>query len=253
MPKLEWSTIEHDNDFTQPLVDMFKKVSPQVKVEASSILWENYKQELTSMAIYGHGADVSQAGAPVVNDLVAMNTLRPFTAREMASLGGESAFTEIAWQSSLRMAENKVWAIPLVSDPYAITYWSDMLEEAGVDETQAFTQEHIEETFERLQASGVEYPWLTNFHTNKFNTIHGVASWLWAQGTDFVSEDGTEALFTGPAALAGLKAYYRLARFVSPVCLRADNQEYRQLFQERRAAATLKQMLSMVRGVTCIP
>jgi multiple sugar transport system substrate-binding protein len=194
---------------------------------------------MTSMAIHGHGIDVSQIGAPVVNDLVAMNVLRPFTAREMAVLGGENAFTVAAWQSSLRIAENKIWAIPLISDSYAITYWSDLLERAGVDEKQAFTLEHIEETFQRLRESGIEYPWLTNFHFNKFTSIHGASSWVWAQSTDFVSADGREALFVGPAALAGLKAYFRLSRYVSPASLGFDPQEYNRLFLERQAAATI--------------
>jgi multiple sugar transport system substrate-binding protein len=240
MPKLEWSVLGQESSITQPLLDMFKKICLQAQVEVSSLSWGSYKQELTSMAIYGHGADVSQAGAPVVNDLVAMNALRPFTFREMASLGGEAAFTRAAWQSSLRLAEDKVWAIPLFSDPYAITYWSDMLEQAGVDEGQAFTLEHIEDTFQKLQASGIEYPWLVNFHLDPFIAIHGAASWVWAQGTDFVSEDGRKALFADPPALAGLQAYYRLARFVSPACLQLNNQEeYDQLFLERRVAATI--------------
>jgi multiple sugar transport system substrate-binding protein len=239
MPKLEWSVLGQENNITQSLVEKFKNIFPQAQVDVSSLLWESYKEELTNIAIYRRGADVSQAGAPVVSDLVAMNALRPFSAGEMASLGGESVFTKIAWQSSLRLAENKVLAIPLFSDPYAIIYWSDMLEDAGVNETQAFTQEHIEETFERLQARRIEYPWLIPFHSDTYSSIHGVASWVWAQGTDFVSADGRKALFTDQAALTGLQAYYRLARFVSPECLRTNYHEYNQLFLDRRAAASI--------------
>jgi ABC-type glycerol-3-phosphate transport system substrate-binding protein len=239
MPKLVWSVLDQGNNITQPLLDMFKEVSSQAQVEVNSVMWDTYKQEFTSMAIHGHGIDVSQAGAPVVNDLVAMNALRPFTAREMTLLGGESAFIAAAWNSSLRFDENKVWAIPLFSDPYAIAYWSDMLEQAGIDEKQAFTLEHIEETFQRLQTSGIEYPWLTNFHYDKHISIHGAAGWVWAQNTDFVSKDAREALFAAPAALTGLKAYFRLAKFVSPACLRLDSREYERLFLERRTAATI--------------
>ena len=242
MPKLVWSVLQQENNITQPLLDMFKKVFPQAQVEVANIPWDTYKQEFTSMAIHGHGIDVSQTGAPVANDLIAMNALRPFTAREMALLGGENAFIEVARKSSLCFTENKVWSVPLFSDPYVITYWSDMLEQAGIDEKQAFTLEHIEETFQRLQASGIEYPWLINFHYDKFIPIHSVASWVWAQNTDFISEDGRKALFIGSAALTGLKAYFRLAKFVSPACLHLDDQQYNRLFLERRAAATICNM-----------
>ena len=38
-----------------------------------------------------------------------------------------------------------------------IYYWRDLLEQAGVDERTAFqTPEHMEETMQRLQASGVD-------------------------------------------------------------------------------------------------
>ena len=42
----------------------------------------------------------AQIGAPLVSDMLSMNVLRPFSAREVAALGGEGAFHPAAWQIS---------------------------------------------------------------------------------------------------------------------------------------------------------
>jgi multiple sugar transport system substrate-binding protein len=128
-------------------------------VELHIIPWDNYKQELTAMALYGQGVDVSQVGAPVVNDLVAMNSLRPYTQKEIDSFGGASVFAPVAWNKMLSINEESEYAVPWIVDPRAIIYWRDMFEDAGVDEATAFTSfENMEQAFERLQEKGFQTP-----------------------------------------------------------------------------------------------
>ena len=65
--------------------------SAESRVEVSNIPWSQYKDTLTQLALHSRGEGIAQVGAPVVNDLLAMNALRPFSSAEFAALGGQAA------------------------------------------------------------------------------------------------------------------------------------------------------------------
>jgi ABC-type glycerol-3-phosphate transport system substrate-binding protein len=151
-------------------------------------------------------------------------------------MGGEAVFAPAAWQSAQRMSDGRLYSVPWLADPHVIFFWRDMLEQAGVDQETAFqTPDNLTEALIRLQASGVSKPWLLNAG-HKYNAIHTVSSWIWAAGGDFLSKDGNKALFTEPQALAGLKAYFSMIRFMGPESHTADYEFNEQLFVSRQSA-----------------
>lgn len=203
------------------------------------IPWETYKDELTAIAIYGKGPDISQVGAPLVNDLVVMNALRPFTSREISGLGGSTTFNPVAWQSSRRVYEGQIWAIPWLADPRAIIYWKDLLSQAGVQEENAFKSfDQIEHTLESLQEKGFSAPWVLPIG-HRFNTLHSACSWIWGAGGDFVSVDNRTPFFHHPEAIAGLKRYFGLYRFMPREGQPLNDMESNQVFFDRKAVATM--------------
>jgi ABC-type glycerol-3-phosphate transport system substrate-binding protein len=114
-----------------------------------------------------------------------------------------------------------------------------MLEAAEIDEGTAFeTPEQMDETFSRLQASGVASPWVAPT-TRISNTLHHIASWVWQRGGDFVSEDGTRTLFCQPEALAGICDYFRLHRYLPQDKLPLQLDQIASAFARRRAAAMM--------------
>jgi multiple sugar transport system substrate-binding protein len=212
-------------------------VSSAVKITV--IPWETYKDELTAIAVYGKGPDISQVGAPLVNDLVAMNSLRPFTSREIAGLGGPSTFQATAWQSSRRVYEGQIWAIPWFSDPHAVIYWKDMLSQANIQEQNAFsTFDQMEHTLQRLQASGFESPWVLPIG-HRFNSLHAACSWIWGAGGDFVSVDNRTPFFHHPEAMTGLKKYFSLYQYMPQKGQPLDDVVSNQFFLDRKAVATM--------------
>ena len=162
---------------------------PDSRAQVVGIPWTDTWAELLKIALYKTGADVSQIGAPLVGDMLSMNALRPFSAREVVPLGGEGVFHPAAWKSAHRKDAENVWAIPWLADPYPIIYWRDMLERARVDEQMAFQSfDRMQETFERLQASGVATPWVTRTG-DRMDTLHTSASWVWGAGHGFLIEN----------------------------------------------------------------
>ena len=211
----------------------------QPPIKISVIPWESYKDELTAIAIYGKGPDVSQVGAPLVNDLVVMNALRPFSSREIIYLGGASSFHAAAWQSSRRIHEGQIWAIPWLADPRTVLYWRDMLVDAGIQEQNAFNNfDQMEKNFQRLQSSGVETPWVLPIG-HRLLSLQSACSWIWGAGGDFVSADNRIPFFHHPAAIAGLKRYFDLYRFMPTVGQPLDPIASNKLFFNRKAAVTM--------------
>jgi ABC-type glycerol-3-phosphate transport system substrate-binding protein len=145
--------------------------------------WANAWEDLSQIASYRSGPDVSEIGTTWLDSLVDADAVRPFSSQEVDTLGGGSAFVPALWQTTSPHAtlNRRVWAIPWLADVRLIFYWRDMLEQAGIDKVTAFqTPERVEETMDRLQASDVETPWgmWTDISYISLHNVHlDMASW----------------------------------------------------------------------------
>jgi multiple sugar transport system substrate-binding protein len=214
-----------------------KRLGAQCQILVMS--WDTAWAEVMKAALYKDGPDISQIGAPWTSNFAAMNALRPFSRREITTMGGPSAFLPAAWQTTLETVGGQGWSIPWLADVRIIYYWRDLLEKAGVDEQTAFrTPAHVEDTLGRLQAKGLESTWIVMTQL-PFSTLQNVASWIWGAGGDFVSADGKRTLFTQPEALTGLRAFFNLRRYLPPNIQQLEVAQTVSLFTERRAAAAM--------------
>jgi multiple sugar transport system substrate-binding protein len=233
----------HFSVFNEPsAVDEVLKAFNQKRsaiAQVHGISWDHQKDEMTAMALHGKSVfDVSQVGGPLVNDLVAMNALRPFTSSEITALGGVSAFSPIAWKNSRHTLDGSVFAIPWIIDSRAIYYWRDMLDKAGIEEATAFTSfENMEQTFRRLQASGVESPWALALSGGPL--IQPACTWIWGVGGDIVSEERVLKILD-PKTLLGLRNFFDLYRYMPKSNQLLDfSYTYYELFALRQTAATM--------------
>jgi multiple sugar transport system substrate-binding protein len=186
-------------------------------VQVERLAWTTAWPRLLNYALYGGGPHLSQIGSLWTSTLVSMNTLRPFTAHEVATLGGADAFFASTWQSTRLPGSSEVWGIPFTGFTYSLFYRRDLLRDAGIAEETAFASAAaLSETLQCLQARGVSSPWVIPSGQPYRARVHIAASWIWGVGGDFVSDDGLAALFDQPAARAGLKAFFDLYRYLSP-------------------------------------
>ena len=73
----------------------------RIHVHARGFTWGTAWAELAKIAMYRSGPDVSVVGSTWIDSFISMNTLRSFTPREVAEIGGPQAFLPAAWQSGL--------------------------------------------------------------------------------------------------------------------------------------------------------
>lgn len=201
--------------------------------------WDAAWEELTRASAHGRTPDVSQLPATWVDDFVDLGALRSFTQKDIESIGGPSAFLETAWKTVHMPWGKMVWAIPWIADVRVIYYWRDSLRRAGIDEQTAFqTPELVEETLARLQAGGVETPWIV--WTNvPFMTLQNAASWVWNAGGDLVSADGKQVLFGQSEALDGFRAYFDLHRYMPRDFHHLNNIQIIDRLLDQQAAVTM--------------
>jgi multiple sugar transport system substrate-binding protein len=129
--------------------------------------------------------------------------------------------------------------MPWYVETRAIFYRRDLLQAAGIDESTAFaTQADLEQTLERLQASGVAVPWVVPSRPT-VNTFHNLTSWIWGAGGDYVDERHQRLTFTEEPARTGVRAYYGLHRFLPPEAHHLDILQADALFIEGKAAVTV--------------
>jgi multiple sugar transport system substrate-binding protein len=208
-----------------------------IHVNLQIIPWDHYRQDFANITVHRLPFDVGATGMPATSDLIAMNSLRPFTPTELRTLGGEAAFLPSRWRSGMRPGDSEVWAIPWLVDLRLFYYRRDLLAQAGVDEAAAFASaESIEQAILKIKDSGVvESPWMTTF-VDPFGILHRVASWIWAYGGDLFSSNGKRVVFHEPEALEGMRAYFRLIRHI-PSHLK--DQDSRALLEQGKIALTI--------------
>jgi multiple sugar transport system substrate-binding protein len=198
----------------KPTLEQFE-AETNVHVNLTVLEWDTAWSEILKTALYRHGPDISEIGSTWVSSLVGMNSLRPFSNEELTDLGGPSNFIPSLWDSGKLAGEKRVWAFPWLGYTRVIYYRRDLLEKAGIDEKTAFeTHTQLVKTLTRLQEMGGCTPWGVPTRLNQ-DSLHNLASWVWNTGGDFISGDGRKILFHKAKAIAGMKDYFDLYRFLN--------------------------------------
>ena len=249
MEEIELSFMPRTQDtfhLLRGLLDEFEKKA-RIHVKLREVLWS--RSELIHFAIYQQGSDVSEVGVTWVDDLVAMNALRPYTFLDQTMIGKPEDFLSSSWQAGRLPDDEHLWAIPWLVEPYVIHYRKDLLRQAGVDEATAFqTHGQIAQTVESLKQSGIQIPLAAPVLTasprrDPFCILQALCSWVWGRGKDFCTPDGKRVLLNEPGILAAMHDYFLLFRSISKDSV-PDLMEKGsiQLFRQGQAAITFGTM-----------
>jgi len=237
LAEINFSVIADTPDETEILAGFLKifeeKRGQQVRLQ--SMKWSEAWPILLANALHGSGPAVSHVGSTWSTSLGAMNTLRPFSEKEVAVLGGPDKFFPAVWQSTSLEGDSTVWSIPWTSYTYLISYRSDRLERIGLNPGTAFrTPEAMAETLARLQSLGMEYPWVIPTETHYADLIHIASSFVWGAGGDFVSQDRKKILVCQPESCSGLVDFFELYRYLPLQSKGLTYQQCIRLFAEGR-------------------
>ena len=254
MVEIEFSSmVDSYNPEGFPGLSQFELQS-RIKIRQKRLLWSNAWQELLQVALYFKGPDVSEIGSTWLGSLIGMEALRPFSPMEIKSLGGATAFSSASWDSCHEPGETQILAIPWYFDLRLIYYRRDLLQKAGVDESNAFlTAENFLDTLRRIRSTGFSTPLAMDILGESPRVVHNIASWIWESGGDFRSPDGRQMLLKEPGTLKAIVSYYKLGQFLAPDSHGIEETFANQAFAEGRAAVIISSerfYLSLITGRT---
>jgi multiple sugar transport system substrate-binding protein len=221
-----------------------------IRVQHRQFDWTSGWNNILQVGLYQKGPDVSEVGSTWLDNLKEMRALRPFSAPEIHTLGGDIAFLANVWRpeatvpgSTVTTDSRRVISIPWMFDTRLLYYRRDLLAQAGVPEENAFaTPEAMYDTLARLQSRGFGYP--LGFPTGGL-TIHNLASWVWGRGGHFRSRDYHKIALVEPEAQKGMLDFYRLHRFIDPATCGMNYTETNELFLQGKCAVMMNGQWSM--------
>lgn len=204
------STLLPTENFIRPILDRFRAESDiQVRVQLQD--WETAWTDLVRTALYGDGPDVSEIGNTWTGDLIAMGSLRPFSAAELTEIGPREALVP-GTLSPAGIDSSRGWAIPWVTGSRMVFYRPNLCEGAGLRPEAVMTPAAFEDLLRRLREAGVRWPWVA-WPINPRQIIQHAATWVWAAGGNFLSADGRSTDFASPQALEGFRSYFSLLQY----------------------------------------
>ena len=186
----------------------------RIEVVLHAFPWGEFWGETKQIAFQKGPASLSEIGSTWLGSLASMKALQPFTPQELNRLGGAESFVPTIWEETSLIGDRQVWAIPWVADARVIFYWQDIFEDAGIDGQTAFQNpQQMDRAFARLQERGFTTPWICPT-ARSYDSVHQIASWIWSGGGKFVIDGGKQIGFLETEALAGIRAYFALGRYM---------------------------------------
>lgn len=243
METIEFSIFDHGPEAVEIMRSLLARFEQErhIHVNLEVIPWAGAWTRMVQIALYNDGPAVSEIGSSWVSDMVMMNALRPFTAREVERMGGKESYLPASWHSVRALdgganGDAVAWAIPWLADTRLLYYRTDIFALANQAEREAFASHaELEACLQALQAKEMEVPLVLPTRNSRIN-LHFLAEWLWAEGADFLTPDGKRAIFDSPAALEAMTKFFRLARFLAPAARRLNDEQSDALFWQGRAA-----------------
>jgi len=221
------------------LLQRYHQQCRDIRVRARCLNAENPWDDVSHTMTYQNGADITEVGASWVQSIVATNSLRPFSSEEFLSFGGPNAFLLPAWKPKREEVGETVYSIPYRADARLIFYRRDLLAQAGVDESTAFTtSKNVLQTLESLKRIGLKSPFVAPIATQRYMYLSFIASWIWSAGADFIDSTG-KTTFDSPEAIGAIADYFRATDYIAPEFRRLEPGECDLEFCRGNAAVAL--------------
>ena len=219
----------------------FHKAHPNITINPVRIQWSDALTRLSTATTSGEGPDVTVRGTTWVGGFSALDALRPFTAAEIAAVGGKDVFATASWSASHRLGSDQITALPWLTDVRALFYRKDVLAKAGVDPATAFTDwAAFERTLKRIKASGSPVWPLAIGNENNFGIIHNVAPFIWGAGGNLLNPAGDRSMLADTPAVDGVAYYQRMVGlYDDPKAMKLTSSDVPEAFANGTGAITI--------------
>ena len=211
----------------EALRTQFQELHPTIAVEFEEVPAEEFTDRLTTRIAGGNPPDVAFLDQGAVVDFSSRNALvqlDPYVEQSAAVVIED--YVPAFLNASLW--EGGVYGLPMSGETTGLFYRTDMFEAAGISAAPT--------TWEEFEAVAQA---LTNADTRTYGFIMFATEaayywypWLWQNGGDLLSEDGTQIAFNSDAGKEAAEFYVRLADYSPPDYLNSNSWDGRIAFAE---------------------
>lgn len=223
----------------QAAAKAFQAEHPNLEVRGTELTGADAYGKLLSALTSGGGPDVIQLNASWSGAFARAGGLHEFSAGEVQSLGGSTAFVPAAWASAGAFRTGKTTSIPWFVDTRAVYYRSDVLQQLHIDPAAGFSNwEALDHTLNAIKTSG-KMPALGIAGKNGSNLANDFAPWIWEAGGAFLSDDGTTPTINSSASVDGVDEYQRFGGdYVGAAVLQQNTAGVEAMFAAGKFAVT---------------
>ena len=183
------------------LVPRFEAAHPGVKVNTQYISWTHLDEKLTISFAGGVAPDVFQVGAEYVGGLAYRGMAQPLDAY-LEQWGQAGDYFPASWNTCVY--QGKVYGLPYLSAPRVLLYRKDLLAKAGFQKPPD-TWEELAQAAQRMTVK--RGPVFDMAGMNLPVSWQLFVEFLWENGGQIFSEDGTRSMLDSPEAVEALQFY----------------------------------------------
>ena len=205
------------------LRDRFQELHPNITVEFQGVPAEEMTDRLTTQIAGGNPPDTAFVDQSAVVDFASRNALvdlDPYAAKSIAVKRDDyvGAFLEAS------LWDDKMYGLPIDGESTGLFYRTDLFEAAGIAAPPT-TWEELEAAAQALTTEG-QYGYILFAPEAAYYWY----PYLWQNGGELLSEDGTQVLFNSDAGKDAAEFYIGLAQYSPPDFLNSNSYDGRVAF-----------------------
>ena len=227
------SWVTTTSDTLKALRDQFQELHPNITVDFQDVPAEEFTNRLTTQIAAGNPPDVAYVDAGAVVDFASRNALvdlTPYVGRSVAVKPDD--YVEAFVQSA--MWEGKLYGLPYDGESTGLFYRTDLFEAAGIAQPPTTWQEFEETARALTNTEGDDKQYGFIIFANE--AAYYWYPWLWQNGGELLSEDGTEVRFNSPEAKEAAEFYVGLAQYSPPDFFNSNSYDGRVAFATGQVA-----------------
>lgn len=215
----------------ESLRGQFQELHPNITVDFEDVPAEEFTDRLTTRIAGGNPPDVAYLDQSAVVDFASRNALLelgPFADQSAAVVVDDyvPAFLEAA------LWEERLYGLPYDGESTGLFYRTDLFEAAGIAGPPT-TWEEFEAAAQALTNTDARTYGFITFATE---AAYYWYPWLWQNGGEILSADGTEIQFNSDAGKEAAEFYVRLADYSPTDYLNSNSYDGRIAFAEGQVA-----------------
>ncbi|XSS47378.1 extracellular solute-binding protein [Propionibacteriaceae bacterium Y2011] len=220
------------SEYQQAAVAQFTEAHPDIKVEVTTVPYDQYQQRLQLAVQGGDAPDVATVDQIWTAGLAAGESILPLDDMIGETKISHDSFFPGAWESAL--VDGKLFGVPFNVDVWQFTYANKkLLADAGVELEALTNWSGLTELGEAMASSQVAPIGL--FGSNYESTVCVMDSFIYSNGGSILDDQGRSALHQ-PAAVEALRFLHSLVPFAPDGVLNNTNEKIRELFLNQTVA-----------------